>query len=127
MAGYATARKIFFLPLEHKTHIISPPCNILFIFLLERHSSNGMTVFIFVCSRLTLRVPLVRLYQEVETFHHRAVGDTWQTVMRMERLRTEYRAALLWMADISRELDPEMYKKLDKYREVTTTTFRLMW
>lgn len=68
--------------------------------------------------RLTLRVPLVRLFQEVETFHHRAIGDTWQTVNRMERLRTQYRAALLWMADISKELDPEAYKKLDKYREV---------
>ncbi|XP_028408936.1 islet cell autoantigen 1-like [Dendronephthya gigantea] len=68
--------------------------------------------------RLTLRVPLVRLYQEVETFRHRAIGDTWETVNRMERLRSEYRAALLWMADISKELDPEAYRKLDKYREV---------
>ena len=63
-------------------------------------------------------MPLVRLYQEVETFRHRAVGDTWQTVSRMEALRSEYRAALLWMTDISKELDPEAYRKLDKYREV---------
>ena len=65
-----------------------------------------------------MRVPLVRLFQEVETFRHRAIGDSWQTVNRMERLRSEYRAALLWMADISKELDPEAYRKLDKYREV---------
>ena len=70
--------------------------------------------------RLTLRVPLVRLFQEVETFRHRAIGDSWQTVNRMEALRSEYRAALLWMADISKELDPEAYRKLDKYREVSS-------
>lgn len=75
--------------------------------------------------RLTLRVPLVRLFQEVETFRHRAIGDTWQTVNRMEALRSEYRAALLWMADISKELDPEAYKKLDKYREVSRCVFVL--
>lgn len=75
--------------------------------------------------RLTLRVPLVRLYQEVDTFRHRAIGDTWQTVNRMEGLRSEYRAALLWMANISKELDPEAYRKLDKYREVRSYTVSL--
>ena len=74
---------------------------------------------LYFIPRLTLRVPLVRLFQEVETFRHRAIGDTWQTVNRMEALRSEYRAVLLWMADISKELDPEAYRKLDKYREVS--------
>ncbi|KAL9958034.1 hypothetical protein ACROYT_G034999 [Oculina patagonica] len=68
--------------------------------------------------RLSLRTPLVRLYQEVETFRYRAISDTFQTVNRMELSRTDYRAGLLWMANISKELDPEEYKRLDKFREV---------
>ena len=69
--------------------------------------------------RLSLRTPLVRLYQEVETFRFRAISDTFQTVNRMELARTDYRAGLLWMANISKELDPEEYKRLDKFREVS--------
>lgn len=68
--------------------------------------------------RLSLRTPLVRLYQEVETFRYRAISDSIQTVNRMEQSRTDYRAALLWMANLSKELDPEEYKRLDKFREV---------
>ena len=60
----------------------------------------------------------MRLYQEVETFRFRAISDTFQTVNRMEQSRTDYRAALLWMANLSKELDPEEYKRLDKFREV---------
>ncbi|XP_078084144.1 islet cell autoantigen 1 isoform X2 [Mustelus asterias] len=68
--------------------------------------------------RLALRSPLCRLYQEVETFRYRAISDTWLTVNRMEQSRTEYRGALLWMKDISQELDPDMYKHLEKFRKV---------
>ena len=73
-------------------------------------------------NRLSLRTPLVRLYQEVETFRFRAISDTIQTVNRMEQSRTDYRAALLWMANLSKELDPEEYKRLDKFREVADVT-----
>ncbi|XP_062899869.1 islet cell autoantigen 1 isoform X2 [Mobula hypostoma] len=68
--------------------------------------------------RLALRSPLCRLYQEVETFRYRAISDTWLTVNRMEQSRTEYRGALLWMKDISQELDPDVYKHLEKFRKV---------
>ncbi|XP_067907336.1 islet cell autoantigen 1 [Heterodontus francisci] len=68
--------------------------------------------------RLVLRSPLCRLYQEVETFRYRAISDTWLTVNRMEQSRTEYRGALLWMKDVSQELDPDMYKHLEKFRKV---------
>lgn len=68
--------------------------------------------------RLALRSPLCRLYQEVETFRYRAISDTWLTVNRMEQSRTEYRGALLWMKDVSQELDPDMYKQMEKYRKV---------
>ncbi|XP_022112007.1 islet cell autoantigen 1-like protein isoform X2 [Acanthaster planci] len=68
--------------------------------------------------RLGLRAPLVRLYQEIETFRYRAISDTLMTINRMEGARLEYRAALLWMKDISKELDPDTYKQLEKFRKV---------
>lgn len=71
------------------------------------------------CFRLTLRVPLVRLYQEVETYQFRAIADTLATVEKMERSRTDYRGALLWMKDISQQLDPDTYKQLEKFRKVS--------
>ncbi len=36
--------------------------------------------------RLAIRVPLVRLYQEVETFRQRAIEDTFWTVNRVNTL-----------------------------------------
>ncbi|XP_016342180.1 islet cell autoantigen 1-like protein isoform X3 [Sinocyclocheilus anshuiensis] len=68
--------------------------------------------------RLALCPPLHRLEQEVETFRSRAIADTLLTVSRMEKARTEYRGALLWMKDVSQELDPDTYKQLEKFRKV---------
>jgi hypothetical protein len=68
---------------------------------------------------LALRVPLVRLHQEVETFWSRAIADTLMTIERMEAARTDYRAALLWMKNVSEMLDPDAYKQLDKFRKVS--------
>lgn len=67
---------------------------------------------------MALRPPLFRLHQEVETFRRRAIADTLLTVGRMEKARTEYRGALLWMKDVSQELDPDTYKQLEKFRKV---------
>lgn len=36
----------------------------------------------------------------------------------MENARTEYRGALLWMKDVSMELDPDAHRKLEKFRRV---------
>lgn len=68
--------------------------------------------------RLSLRLPLARLYNEVETFRYRAITDTWLNIRKMEAARTEYRGALLWMKNISQELDPDTSKKLEKFRRV---------
>ncbi|XP_061127327.1 islet cell autoantigen 1-like isoform X2 [Syngnathus typhle] len=68
--------------------------------------------------RMALCAPLKRLHQEVETFRRRAIADTFLTVGCMEKARTEYRGALLWMKDISQELDPDTYKQLEKFRKV---------
>ncbi|XP_077577163.1 islet cell autoantigen 1 isoform X4 [Stigmatopora nigra] len=56
--------------------------------------------------------------KEVETFRFRAVSDTWLTVERMERGRTDYRGALLWMKDVSAELDPDAGKHMERFRKV---------
>nr|XP_003406176.1 islet cell autoantigen 1-like protein [Loxodonta africana] len=68
--------------------------------------------------RLALYMPLSRLKQEVETFSQRAVSDTLMTINRMEQARTEYRGALLWMKDVSQELDPDTLKQMEKFRKV---------
>ncbi|XP_010784441.1 islet cell autoantigen 1-like isoform X1 [Notothenia coriiceps] len=68
--------------------------------------------------RMALCPPLHRLHQEVETFRRRAIADTLLTVTHMEKARTEYRGALLWMKDVSQELDPDTYKQLEKFRKV---------
>ncbi|XP_068446435.1 islet cell autoantigen 1-like isoform X3 [Clinocottus analis] len=70
--------------------------------------------------RMAFCPPLHRLHQEVETFRRRAIADTLLTVSRMETARTEYRGALLWMKDVSQELDPDTYKQLEKFRKVQT-------
>ncbi|KAM7316152.1 hypothetical protein ACRRTK_024832 [Alexandromys fortis] len=59
-----------------------------------------------------------KLEQEVATFSQRAVSDTLMTINRMERARTEYRGALLWMKDASQELDPDTLKQMEKFRKV---------
>ncbi|KAM9328202.1 islet cell autoantigen 1-like [Pholidichthys leucotaenia] len=68
--------------------------------------------------RMALCPPLRRLHQEVETFRRRAIADTLLTISRMEKARTEYRGALLWMKDVSQELDPDTYKQLERFRKV---------
>ena len=81
-------------------------------------AASGKTLSYTAQQRIQLRNPLVRLYQEVETFQYRAVADTMLTVEKMEKSRTAYRAALLWMKDVSQQLDPDTYKQLDKFRKV---------
>uniref|UniRef100_A0A674DME5 Islet cell autoantigen 1-like n=1 Tax=Salmo trutta TaxID=8032 RepID=A0A674DME5_SALTR len=44
--------------------------------------------------------------QEVETFRRRAIADTLLTVTRMEKIQDGYRGALLWMKDVSQDIDP---------------------
>ena len=48
----------------------------------------------------------------------RAIDDTGLTVRKMERTRNDYRGALMWMKNVSTELDPDTYKQLEKFRKV---------
>ncbi len=68
--------------------------------------------------RLSLRVPLVRLYQELDVFTERAVEDCQQTVVRCELARMEYRGSLLWMKKVSDQLDPDTHRQMAKFRKV---------
>lgn len=70
--------------------------------------------------RLNIRPPLVRLHHEVETFRGRAVSDTRDTVSDMEKVRTEYRAALSWMKSASPKLDPDTGRGLESFRKAQT-------
>lgn len=36
----------------------------------------------------------------------------------MEKARADYRGSLLWMKTVSEELDPDAYKRLEKFRTV---------
>lgn len=74
--------------------------------------------------RMLLRLPLVRLANEVDTFRAQAIKDTLMTVRKMEQARTEYRGALLWMRNVSTELDPDTGNKLEKFRRVQSQVKR---
>lgn len=81
-------------------------------------AGTGKTMSFVAQQRIKLRDPLVRLYKDVETFQYRAVTDTYDTIEKMEKSRTGYRAALLWMKDVSQKLNPDDYKQLEKFRKV---------
>lgn len=65
---------------------------------------------------MTLLNSLDRIFQELKTFRQEAIKDTLFTLKRMEHSRTEYRGTLLWMKNVSEELDPDTYKQMDKFR-----------
>lgn len=69
-------------------------------------------------NKIKLYMPLMRLYQEMETFHSKAVDDTTKTVSILEDKRSHYRTSLSWMKNISEKLDPDMFVQMDKFRKV---------
>ncbi|VDP52519.1 unnamed protein product, partial [Schistosoma margrebowiei] len=105
--------------LEVKTPYLSQAENEMGRFLkqfsLEDKTQAGK-IMSAVGKALTLLSPLDRVHQEVRTFRQQAISDTTNTVKIMEQGRTEYRGALLWMKNVSEELDPDTYKQLEKFR-----------
>jgi hypothetical protein len=67
---------------------------------------------------LAVKDPIDRLQQEVETFRLRAIHDSLRTVKMTEKNRQEYRGMLIWMKEVSEELNPDAYKQLEKFRKV---------
>ena len=60
-------REILFLPLEHKIHIFSPPCNILYLFLLDgftllnrctTDTTAAISTTLLISSAITIRTAL---------------------------------------------------------------------
>ena len=78
----------------------------------------GKALIFCAQQQLLLHEPLVRFYQELDTFRQRAIGDSLQNVAAMEKARTEYRAALSWMKNVSQQLDPDTTKQLEKFKKV---------
>lgn len=68
--------------------------------------------------RIQLRSGLARLYGDLDTFQSKASLDTQSTIERMEKHRTAYRGALLWMKSLSERLDPDSMDQLSKFRRV---------
>lgn len=83
-------------------------------------SGSGKTLLFASHQFILLRNILIRIYRDVQTFQYRAVADTFDTVEQMEKSRTTYRAALLWMKDVSKQLDPDAYNQMDKFKKVQT-------
>ncbi|KAF2361859.1 Islet cell autoantigen Ica1 C-terminal [Trinorchestia longiramus] len=84
-------------------------------------TATGKSLSYTAQQRLALRSPLVRLFQEVDTFQTRAIEDTGRTLAQMEKMRTEYRGALMWMKNISQDFNPDQYSQLEKFRQVQET------
>ncbi|CAK9290100.1 unnamed protein product [Gordionus sp. m RMFG-2023] len=78
----------------------------------------GKSQLLSAYHRIQLQNPLQRMYDDICVFHDRAVKDTFQTIENMEKARLNYRAALLWMKDISQNLDPDTFKQLENFRKV---------
>ena len=52
-------------------------------------------------------------------FRVTAIRDLGISIQRLQKARTEYRAALLWMKDVSEKLhNPDYRNQLFKFREV---------
>ncbi|XP_058462998.1 islet cell autoantigen 1 [Malaya genurostris] len=80
-------------------------------------SNTGKAISYCGQQRITIRVPLLRLHHDVQTFKGRAIVDTQNTIQAMEKERTEYRAALSWMKSVSIQLDPDTGRGLEKFRK----------
>ncbi|XP_046911307.2 LOW QUALITY PROTEIN: islet cell autoantigen 1 [Dermatophagoides farinae] len=81
-------------------------------------SGSGKTFLFAGHQFIMLRNVLIRSFRDIQTFQYRAVTDTFDTVEQMEKSRTGYRAALLWMKDVSQKLDPDAYMQMDKFKKI---------
>ena len=71
--------------------------------------------------RLGLLPALARMQSECAVFESTAIRDLNFSIDRLEKARTDYRAALLWMKDVSERLrNPDYQNQLVRFREVGT-------
>ena len=82
--------------------------------------SHSHTLTLTHPHRLTVLPGLQRLYQEMATFEASALSDLNISIQTLEKVRTDYRAALLWMKDMSGKLhNPDYRDQLVRFREVS--------
>ena len=75
--------------------------------------------------RLGLIPALMRIHQESCTFRESAIRDLAISIQLLEKARSEYRAALLWMKNVSMKLqNPDYRDQLAKFREVCVCVCR---
>jgi hypothetical protein len=84
----------------------------------EVMKSAGKVLEMEAKARLTVLPGLQRLYQEMATFEASALSDLTISIQTLEKARTDYRAALLWMKDVSGKLhNPDYRDQLVRFRE----------
>jgi hypothetical protein len=86
-----------------------------------------LTAAVSISKSVCVTIQIKYIFQEVDTFRHRAIEDTLQNVNGMEKVRTEYRASLSWMKNVSQELDPDTYKQLERFRKVNYKVMNEDW
>ncbi|XP_065916821.1 islet cell autoantigen 1-like protein isoform X2 [Dysidea avara] len=78
-----------------------------------------------MCSMSTKRIQIVpslhQLQHDLGVFLVSAVKDLSKSIEHLEKARSEYRAAMLWLRNASTKLDdPDASKQLNKFREAQT-------
>ena len=90
------------------------------------HTHNHYSVYPFLSfthvRRNKVNPALGQLYHDLHMFLSCALTDLTESTKRLEKARTEYRAALLWMKKESGKLnDPDNSGQLTKFRHVRGT------
>lgn len=71
------------------------------------------------CYRMKTIPSMMRLHQEFSTFSNTAIKDLTESIQQLEKARADYRAALLWMKNVSDKLhNPDYPNQLTRFREV---------
>lgn len=83
-------------------------------------SVNLYAIIIHVCiCRIRVVPKLHQLQHDLGVFLVSAVKDLTKSIEQLEKARSEYRAAMLWLRNASGKLDdPDTLKQLTKFREV---------
>ena len=85
----------------------------------DRHSTLNTLNNFSHCCRLKMIPTLLRMRNEFSVFRDSAIRDLNYSIQLLEKARTEYRAALLWMKNVSEKLhDPDYKNQLIRFREV---------
>lgn len=77
--------------------------------------NSGKVICYLGTQHFSATTSLTRTLQELNTFK-RAVNDTKETILVMEKERTEYRSALTLMKQCSIDIDPDSGRGLEKFR-----------